>query len=87
MVAFESEQPDTIQYVVASNLAITLLPEMVLRHNVRQDIAMLPIQPPTPRRTVVATSRPGRYLSNNARLFLRCAEAVTACWQGTSNGG
>ena len=31
-VAFESEQAETIQYLVASNLGITLLPEMVLRH-------------------------------------------------------
>ena len=60
---------------------------MVLRHRVGQRIAMVRIQPPTPRRTVVATWRPGRYLSTNARQFLWCAETVAASWQGSSNGG
>lgn len=86
-VAFESEQAETIQNLVASNLGITLLPEMVLRHQVGQRIAMVRIQAPTPRRTVVATWRPGRYLSTNTRQFLRCAETVAASWQGTSNSG
>jgi LysR family transcriptional activator of glutamate synthase operon len=35
-VAFESKQAETIQYLVASNLGVTLLPEMVLRHHVGQ---------------------------------------------------
>jgi len=79
-VAFESEQAETIQYLVASNLGVTLLPEMVLRHPAGQNTAMVRIQSPTPRRTVVATWRPGRYLSNNARQFLQCAESVAAEW-------
>lgn len=79
-VAFESEQAETIQYLVASNLGITLLPETVLRHRAGQNISMVRIQPPTPRRTVVATWRPGRYLSNNARQFLHCAETVAGQW-------
>ncbi len=83
-VAFESEQAETIQYLVASNLGLTLLPEMVLRHRAGQNIAMVRIQAPTPRRTVVATWRPGRYLSNNARQFLQCAETVAAQWYAKS---
>ncbi len=79
-VAFESEQAETIQYLVASNLGVTLLPESVLRHRQGQNIAMVRIQAPTPRRTVVATWRPGRYLSTNTRQFLQCAEAVAAGW-------
>jgi DNA-binding transcriptional LysR family regulator len=82
-VAFESEQAETIQYLVASNLGVTLLPEMVLRHHTGWRIAMVRIQAPTPRRTVVATWRPGRYLSSNTRQFLRCAETVASSWQNT----
>jgi DNA-binding transcriptional LysR family regulator len=85
-VAFESEQAETIQYLVASNLGITLLPEMVLRHRSGQDVAMIRIQPPTPRRTVVATWRSGRYLSKSARQFLQCAETVAEGWQRQTTG-
>jgi DNA-binding transcriptional LysR family regulator len=85
-VAFESEQAETIQYLVASSLGITLLPEMVLRHRTGQNIAMVRIQSPTPRRTVVATWRPGRYLSTNTRQFLQCAESVASAWQPSKRG-
>ena len=83
-VAFESEQAETIQHLVASNLGITLLPEMVLREPAGKSIAMVRIQSPTPRRTIVATWRPGRYLSNNAQQFLECAESVAKEWQAQS---
>ncbi|HMD47653.1 MAG TPA: LysR substrate-binding domain-containing protein [Bryobacteraceae bacterium] len=83
-VAFESEQAETIQSLVASNLGLSLLPEMVLRQPGGQSLAMVRIQAPTPRRTVVATWRPGRYLSNNARQFLQCAESVAAQWESKS---
>jgi DNA-binding transcriptional LysR family regulator len=75
-VAFESEQAETIQNLVASNLGITLLPHMVLQHRKGQNIAMVRIEPPTPRRTVVAAWRAGRYLSVNARQFLLCCESI-----------
>jgi len=83
-VAFESEQAETIQSLVASNLGLSLLPEMVLRQPGGQALAMVRIQAPTPRRTVVATWRPGRYLSNNARQFLHCAESIAAQWDSKS---
>jgi len=86
-VAFESEQAETIQSLVASNLGLSLLPEMVLRHRAGQSLAMVRIQSPTPRRTVVATWRPGRYLSNNARQFLQCAESIAARWDVQSRTG
>ena len=86
-VAFESEQAETIQYLVASDLGITLLPEMVLRHPAGQNISMVRIQAPTPRRTVVATWKPGRYLSTNARQFLQCAETVADAWYASSKRG
>ncbi len=75
-VAFESEQAETIQNLVASNLGITLLPHMVLQHRKEQDIAMVRIEPPTPRRSVVAAWRVGRYLSVNARQFLVSCENI-----------
>jgi len=75
-VAFESEQAETIQNLVASNLGVTLLPHMVFHHRKGQNIAMVRIEPPTPRRTVVAAWRAGRYLSVNARQFLHSCESV-----------
>ena len=75
-VAFESEQAETIQNLVASNPGITLLPHMVLQHRKGQNIAMVRIEPPTPRRSVVAAWRVGRYLSVNARQFLVSCENV-----------
>jgi DNA-binding transcriptional LysR family regulator len=73
-VAFESEQAETIQNMVASNLGVTMLPHMVLRDNQGERIRMIRIEAPTPRRTIVATWRAGRYLSLNSRQFLQCAE-------------
>lgn len=81
-VAFESGQAETIQCLVASNLGVTLLPEMVLRVRPASDLAMLRIQPPTPTRTVVVTWKPGRYLSTNARQFLNCVETVARGFAG-----
>src|SRR5581483_2653193 len=75
-VAFESEQAQTILNLVASNLGVTLLPQMVLQHRQGQNIAMIRIEPPTPRRTIVAAWRAGRYLSVNARQFLQCCETT-----------
>jgi DNA-binding transcriptional LysR family regulator len=73
-VAFESEQAETIQNLVASNLGVTLLPYMLLRDAEGPRIKMIHIEPPTPRRTIVATWRAGRYLSVSSRQFLQCAE-------------
>jgi LysR family transcriptional regulator, hydrogen peroxide-inducible genes activator len=75
-VSFESEQSETIQNMVASNLGITLLPHMVLRDGQGTRIKMIRIEPPTPRRTIVATWRAGRYLSIGYRQFLQCAEVA-----------
>jgi DNA-binding transcriptional LysR family regulator len=75
-VAFESEQAETIENLVASNLGVTLLPHMLLRDNEGARLKMIRIDPPTPHRTIVATWRAGRYLSVNARQFLQCAEAA-----------
>ena len=82
-VAFESEQAETIQCLVASNLGVTLLPEMVLRDRVSNKIAMVRIQSPMPRRIVVATWRPGRYLSTSGRQFLQTIERVAKSWGET----
>jgi DNA-binding transcriptional LysR family regulator len=75
-VAFESEQAQTIQHLVASNLGVTLLPHMVLQHREGRNIAMLRIEPPTPKRTIVAAWKTGRYLSVSARQFLQCCETT-----------
>lgn len=79
-VAFESEEAETIQYLVAADLGVTVLPEMVLRHGGDKGLAMVRLQAPTPRRTVVATWQPGRYLSPLTRQFLACAEQIGRTW-------
>jgi LysR family hydrogen peroxide-inducible transcriptional activator len=82
-VAFESEQAETIQSLVASNLGITMLPRMVFETRERPTITMVRIEPPTPKRTVVASWRSGRYLSINARQFLQCANAIARTLDGS----
>lgn len=79
-VAFESEQAETIQCLVASNLGVTLLPEMVLRNRASNNIALVRIQPPSPNRAVVASWRPGRHLSTSGRQFLQTIERVAKAW-------
>jgi DNA-binding transcriptional LysR family regulator len=73
-IAFESEQAATIENLVTANLGVTLLPHMVLRDREGLNLRMIRIEPPTPRRTIVATWRTGRYMSVNVRQFLQCAE-------------
>jgi LysR family hydrogen peroxide-inducible transcriptional activator len=82
-VAFESEQAETIQCLVASNLGVTLLPEMVMRDRMSNKMAMVRIQSPVPKRIVVATWRPGRYLSTSGRQFLQTIERVARSWGET----
>ena len=85
-VAFESEQAENpiSGRVESGNHAAA---GDGARAPVGQRIAMVRIQSLTPRRTVVATGRPGRYLSTNARQFFWCAETVAASWQRSSNDG
>jgi DNA-binding transcriptional LysR family regulator len=75
-VAFESEQAQTILNLVASNLGVTLLPHMVLQQRRGQNLAMVRIEPPTPKRTIVAAWKAGRYLSMSARQFLQCCDVI-----------
>jgi DNA-binding transcriptional LysR family regulator len=82
-VAFESEQAQTILNLVASNLGVTLLPHMVLQQRKGQNIAMIRIEPPTPRRTIVVSWKAGRYLSVSARQFLQCCETTAQSLGGT----
>ncbi len=79
-IAFESEQAETIQYLVAANLGITVLPEMVLRHGADKGLSMVRLQGPTLRRTIVATWKSGRYLSPFARAFVACAQQAGKSW-------
>jgi DNA-binding transcriptional LysR family regulator len=79
-VEFESEQAQTIQNLVAANLGITLLPEMVLRNH-SSDLVMVRIQPPAPSRTLVVSWKSGRYLSTTTRTFIGVAEKVGRQWQ------
>src|ERR1041385_1801672 len=51
-IAFESEQAETIQHLVASNLGVTILPRMVFDNHVANSIVMVRIEPPTPKRTI-----------------------------------
>jgi len=79
-VAFESEQAETIQNLVAANLGITILPRMVIQNRASVDLVMLSVLPPVPRRTIVASWKPGRHLSAPVRRFLHSAEIVGKQW-------
>ena len=80
-VEFESEQAQTIQNLVAANLGVTILPEMVLRSHNSSDLVMVRIQPPAPNRTLVVSWKSGRYLSANTRTFIAVAEKAGRDWQ------
>jgi DNA-binding transcriptional LysR family regulator len=75
-VEFESEQEHTIQNLVAANLGVTLLPEMVLRNQTVSDLVMVRIRPPAPTRTLVVSWKAGRYLSATTRKFIGIAQQV-----------
>lgn len=81
-IEFESEQAETIQNLVAVNLGIALLPQMILRD--RKDLAQVSISGPAPSRTIAASWKPGRYLSIAVREFLRSLEDVSRNWQDSS---
>lgn len=81
-VEFESEQSETIQNLVAANLGITLLPDMVLERRLGSDLRKVEILPPAPSRTIVASWKTGRYLATATRRFMQCAEKVGRDWHG-----
>lgn len=66
-IAFESEQAETIQYLVASNLGVTFLPSMVLRHGSDKGIVPLRLTQPTLTRTIVVARRADRRLPKACR--------------------
>jgi LysR family hydrogen peroxide-inducible transcriptional activator len=84
-VEFESEQAETIQNLVAINLGITLMPDMVLRDRATMDLARVAISPVAPTRTIAASWKPGRFLSVAAREFLNCATEVGREWTTLPN--
>ncbi|HWE53031.1 MAG TPA: LysR family transcriptional regulator [Bryobacteraceae bacterium] len=80
LVEFESEQSETIQNLVAANLGITILPDMIMERRLGTDLRKVRILPPAPSRTIVASWRTGRYLATTTRRFLQCAEKVGHDW-------
>ena len=82
LVEFESEQSETIENLVAANLGITLLPDMVLEGRLGTELQKVRIVPRAPSRTIVASWKTGRYLATTTRRFLKCAEKVGREWQG-----
>lgn len=86
IVEFESEQSETIQNLVAANLGITILPDMVLERRLGTDLRKVRILPPAPSRTIMASWKTGRYLATPTRRFLQCAEKVGRDWHGKGTG-
>jgi DNA-binding transcriptional LysR family regulator len=80
VVGFESEQSETIENLVAANLGITLLPDMVLERRLGSDLRKVQILGKAPSRTIVASWKTGRYLPTATRRFLQCAEKVGHDW-------
>jgi LysR family hydrogen peroxide-inducible transcriptional activator len=80
-IEFESEQAETIQNLVAANLGVTVLPDMVLENRTAGDLVKVKILPPAPSRTIVASWKPGHYLSTTTRQFLECTQTVGRQWR------
>ena len=76
-----SEHAETIQSLVAANLGVTILPEMVLRGARERGVAMVSIEEQHSSRTIYATWRVGHYLSPAARRFLACARETGEKWR------
>ncbi len=81
IIAFESEEAETIQSFVAAGLGVTILPEMVLRHAWKRGIAVMPLASDAPRRTIVVHRRIGAYASKAMIHFMATAKEVGQNWR------
>jgi DNA-binding transcriptional LysR family regulator len=69
-IALESEEVETIQYFVAANLGIAILPEMVLQRARPQGLCVLHLEDDIPRRTITIYQKTDRFCSRSLTQFI-----------------
>ena len=80
-VAFESDDYQTVQGLVAAGVGVALIPELALNPVVREDIAIRALSPRPPVRQVVAATPAGSRLQPAAPAMLSELEAAAARYE------
>jgi DNA-binding transcriptional LysR family regulator len=80
-VAFESDDYQTVQGLVAAGVGVALIPELALNPVVREDIAIRALSPRPPVRQVVAATPAGARLLPAAPAMLAELEAAAARYE------
>ena len=80
-VAFESDDYQTVQGLVAAGVGVALIPELALNPVVREDIAIRALSPRPPVRQVVAATPAGARLLPAAPAMLAELEAAATRYE------
>jgi DNA-binding transcriptional LysR family regulator len=80
-VAFESDDYQTVQGLVAAGVGVALIPELALNPAVREDIAIRALSPGPPVRQVVAATPAGSRLLPAAPAMLSELEDAAARYE------
>ena len=83
-VAFESDDYQTVQGLVAAAVGVALIPELALNPGAREDIAIRALSPRPPVRQVVAATPAGARLLPAAPAMLAELEAAAARYEALS---
>jgi DNA-binding transcriptional LysR family regulator len=86
-VAFESDDYQTVQGLVAAGVGVALIPELALNPVVREDIAIRALSPRPPVRQVVAATPAGARLLPAAPAMLAELEAAAARYEALTPPG
>jgi DNA-binding transcriptional LysR family regulator len=84
-VAFESDDYQTVQGLVAAGVGVALIPELALNPVVREDIAIRALSPRPPVRQVVAATPAGARLLPAAPAMLAELEAAAARYEALTS--
>ncbi len=82
-VAFESDDYQTVQGLVAAGVGVALIPELALS-NVREDIVIRALSPRSPVRQVIAATPTGALRTPAARTMLDVLVEVAADYEGAA---
>ncbi len=85
-VAFESDDYQTVQGLVAAGVGVALIPELALTV-VRDDITIRALSPRSPVRQVIAATASGARLLPAAPAMLSVLEGVASEYRATSSAG
>lgn len=84
-VAFESDDYDTVQGLVAAGVGVALIPRLALTR-VQSGIAVRSLTPSSPTRRVTVATLPGAGVAPAARSMIQVLEEVASRYQGRSGG-